>query len=965
MKLYKSLKRTLSLCLALLLCMSVLTPVPVKGAHEQVIYDIISPLERITSGVTLEHVRRFTADGWLNINILSVDLSNPNVRVDVITSQDAAGKPSNTMNLATATGAVAAINASFFNTVKDPVGVVLKSGEFQVADATINSGKNTFASLLINDLNQVLLDYWKPNITLYTPSGKAITVARYNKPHYYMYNDITIQDTRMYTTSLGTNSPQAHPYFTEMVVENGKVKEIRVAKPAVKIPENGFVVIAGGDAKDSKVSDLITKNFKVGDPVKFSISMTPNAEKLKMGLTGGAVLLKDGKIPSGFSHIPEGTTSTNNPRTAVGTSKDGKKLIMVTVDGRQKISTGLTLYDLAVLMKEIGCHNAVNLDGGGSTTMVARKTASTNLEVVNSPSESSLRNVATAIGVFSIAPPGELEGLVIDTVDKNVFVNTSREFTVRGYDKYLNPIYVDRNEVVWSAPEGTGYFEGNRFFPKTEGKVVITASIGNVTGSLELNVLPEPVELDLGVRSLYLGTNQTKVFKITGKSSDGYTADINYKDVEWIVNGEIGEFRDGIFHATGQGTGYVEARVGKGRAFCGVSVPVFIPQVVDDFEKPNGYYYSNLKQIEGKYEISGEQSVSGSHSGKLTYNFPEAETNRASYFYINNGGIKLGGEIRKLGIHAYNDHESSNRLNVEILDAQGRLHYVSLADKLDWTGWKYLELSMSNIPLPATLFSFSVFRTDSSADSGVVYLDNLTLVTSAHKTLDMTMVPQNTRAVDQNYKPTPVYVKTPGSFRFSVFGMASDPGNNLEKTLLAKLADKINKYIEVGAFVGSKGNLAAAGVNKPVVVPNSGYKTFVYENSRFIQLDMSNKSLVLQNNGKRSADQWKWLLGVLSASREDNIFIFLANSPQNFSDSAEAELLQDILTRQHEIFGQNIWVFYGSSTNSSYAKNGVKYVSSAGFDTGSFNEKDTRNAQYMLVVVRGKTITYEYKPIES
>ena len=67
-----------------------------------------------------------------------------------------------------------------------------------------------------------------------------------------------------------------------------------------------------------------------------------------------------------------------NPRTAVGYTKDNH-LIMLTADGREGASIGLTLMELANLMKELGCVNAMNLDGGGSTVMYV------NGKVVNKP----------------------------------------------------------------------------------------------------------------------------------------------------------------------------------------------------------------------------------------------------------------------------------------------------------------------------------------------------------------------------------------------------------------------------------------------------------------------------------------------------------------------------------------------------------------------------------------------------
>ncbi len=85
---------------------------------------------------------------------------------------------------------------------------------------------------------------------------------------------------------------------------------------------------------------------------------------------------------------------TRHPRTAVAKLKDGK-FLMVTVDGRQKESVGMNLNELTALLIELGATDAMNLDGGGSTTMFL------NGKIVNTPSDKEgERKVGDAILVF-------------------------------------------------------------------------------------------------------------------------------------------------------------------------------------------------------------------------------------------------------------------------------------------------------------------------------------------------------------------------------------------------------------------------------------------------------------------------------------------------------------------------------------------------------------------------------------
>ncbi len=123
-------------------------------------------------------------------------------------------------------------------------------------------------------------------------------------------------------------------------------------------------------------------------------------EGVRFAVDGSGVLLARGVVrvqPGGRAE----------PRTAVGLDADGDTLFLLTVDGRRDgHSVGVTLFDLAQILQDAGAANAMNLDGGGSTTMVLEEPANT-FTVLNRPSDGSgffvplsiERAVADVIGV--------------------------------------------------------------------------------------------------------------------------------------------------------------------------------------------------------------------------------------------------------------------------------------------------------------------------------------------------------------------------------------------------------------------------------------------------------------------------------------------------------------------------------------------------------------------------------------
>lgn len=118
---------------------------------------------------------------------------------------------------------------------------------------------------------------------------------------------------------------------------------------------------------------------------------------LRHAISGGPILIRDGEVP-------EFPPSAAHPQTAVGYDSKNRRLLLIVVDGRQpRYSEGLDNHELASLMLQVGCDWALRLDGGGSSTMVAR-TATGESELLNTPVHSGIpglqRPVANHLGVY-------------------------------------------------------------------------------------------------------------------------------------------------------------------------------------------------------------------------------------------------------------------------------------------------------------------------------------------------------------------------------------------------------------------------------------------------------------------------------------------------------------------------------------------------------------------------------------
>lgn len=174
--------------------------------------------------------------------------------------------------------------------------------------------------------------------------------------------------------------------FTPPGVPTGAlVVDGHVITPPSKNPV--FAIDSAGVARIATLTMTGETAGKPGDPVAPTASLTPFHPR--DAVSGHPMLVRDSAISPGVD--TEGGASfapVRHPRTAVGIARNGTRVLLVTVDGRQKpYSDGMNLRELATVMLALGAREALNLDGGGSTTMVSANQARA-LRIVNVPSDS-------------------------------------------------------------------------------------------------------------------------------------------------------------------------------------------------------------------------------------------------------------------------------------------------------------------------------------------------------------------------------------------------------------------------------------------------------------------------------------------------------------------------------------------------------------------------------------------------
>lgn len=192
-------------------------------------------------------------------------------------------------------------------------------------------------------------------------SGKTIPVNNINQPR--MLSTYVL----VYTSEWGKYSPYAPKYGMGLQVVEGKITKAS-ANP-IEIPQNGYVI----SGPKSVLQPLLDKK-----DAELIVNTNPEWKNVKHIISGGPYLVRNSEVFVDMTAQKLGAIGGRNPRSAIGYTADNN-LILVAVDGREGSSIGMTLMELASFMQSIGCTNAMNLDGGGSTVMYV------NGQVVNKP----------------------------------------------------------------------------------------------------------------------------------------------------------------------------------------------------------------------------------------------------------------------------------------------------------------------------------------------------------------------------------------------------------------------------------------------------------------------------------------------------------------------------------------------------------------------------------------------------
>ncbi len=308
----------------------------------------------VERGVKHIKVTKYFSGRPVRINIVEADLKLGDLVIKPELASEKLNSRRTIKNIAGKSSSIVALNGTYFKPQTGvPIGTLMVDGKLMTGPMYDRVALGIFEDGF--DIARVSLD------AKVKSNGNIVKVDNINQQRTLSTHVL------LYTPEWGTSAPKSPKYGYQVSVSDGRI--LSTGYSPLNIPADGYVLVG----PKSKLSIL-----EAGEKIKLNVKTSPEWKSVKHIISGGPYLVKNGEVYVDVAAQKLHSITGRNPRSAIGYTADNR-LILVAVDGREGASVGLTLTELANFMKSIGCTNAINLDGGGSTVMYVKG------KIVNNP----------------------------------------------------------------------------------------------------------------------------------------------------------------------------------------------------------------------------------------------------------------------------------------------------------------------------------------------------------------------------------------------------------------------------------------------------------------------------------------------------------------------------------------------------------------------------------------------------
>ncbi|WP_303674366.1 phosphodiester glycosidase family protein [Vampirovibrio chlorellavorus] len=312
------------------------------------------PDQELAPGIQHRLLMERLPAGPVRVNVLEIDPQNPSVTITPALASNRMGAKANVAAMVAGNQAVAGINGSFFKQDKGiPLGILIINQEL------ISGPIYDRVAMGITPNNEIVMDRVRLGGEVLLPDRRRVAIHTINQPR------VKSNQTVLYTTRWGKQAPPVPQDGLQILIRQDRVAAVSQTE-SLSIPKDGMV-LSGPATPEMLALGSMNPNI----PVSLNVYTLPDWSGMKHAVGGGPWLVRNGTpyVDLQAQHFTSRSLGSREPRSAVGVTAQGK-LLLVAVDGRHKdVSIGMTLYEMAHLMKKLGAVNAMNLDGGSSTQM--------------------------------------------------------------------------------------------------------------------------------------------------------------------------------------------------------------------------------------------------------------------------------------------------------------------------------------------------------------------------------------------------------------------------------------------------------------------------------------------------------------------------------------------------------------------------------------------------------------------
>lgn len=802
--------------------------------------------ERITPTIKYIEKKQLRKDKWVMFKSIIIDISNDNTSLTPLFNEDNIQISQTLSELSNnKKDIIAGINGDFFDpNVKTTIGPIIKDG-----DLVLTGSKDTRFNIFGINKNNLPFISNLAHTKLKAEFNNMDILIDYKNKDYTHLGDTILLDSNFKEYSIGNSSKSR---IIEIVIENDKVKDILYFKEPVKIPNNGYII----SIPEKKGLNL--RNIAIGD--SFNLVKPKSIEDIKTAVGGGSIIVKDGFINKDFSMEIKG----NQPRSAIGFTNDNK-IILTTVEGRYGFVPGVSEKELAEIMINLGAHNALNLDGGGSSTISLRKFGESSLDTKNFLSDGGERRIFNGIGVVSkYENTNSISKLKASLSHKHSILNAPIEVNLLSTDKFYNPIKIAANDIHLSS-NLEGKFIDNRFYPEETGKGYINIHYKDIDIKKEIIIHDKVSEIRFKNYNLSLQKNVPTKIKPILVTYDGYEIPVNTDLINFDYDSSIISIKDNLITLLEEKNNIVlKASYKNISSELSINSNNYEITELDNFENQLGVYTSYPKDLNGSISID---NYSFNNNGlKLSYDFTTHKNQTRAIYYKYNTPLEIPSDTKKINIDILGSYGNNHWLRMNILDSNDNSHNLTLARKINWKGWKNIEVEIPNhIKGPYKINRIYLAETNfSNSNSGYILMDNLQIKTLKNSNLEKITNYPKLESIDSNYNKENFFLTNEN---------IDIESNNFK--LLTHVKELLNEY-----------ELNAINIEE-------SYNLIRDNNKLIINLN-NNNNTIINYNGK----QWLFLRGELLHDNSKNLIIYL-NNEFDFINPLEKDLFIEYL-KEHQ-----------------------------------------------------------------